>query len=586
MPPNVTVDVLTLLCSTTVTGSLAVYGAIQYREGHRERRVLLFVLLVGMAALWALTHAGELLSRTESRMLFWRQLTQIPAYGTSALWLLFMFAYTDRDHLLTWNYVSAILVLPAIAIVLSLFAHPVIWMDIGTVTHQGRQFLDVTLSPVGLFFYGYAYLLAGTGVLLAGQMIALGQLQYRRQGVILATAAIVSFLSSVAYLGGFVPHPSLDPAPISFAGTGALLGYAIFRYDMLELVPIAHKAAFETLPDVVVVFDDEQRVVDMNPPGKELCDVSGDPTHEQAAAVFSAYPALIDRLFERQYVETEISLVVDGEFKHFSMTSRPVAFQGRHSGTLLILRDVTELKEREQDLELLKRIQSRVLRHNIRNDIQIIRGLAQMIVTAGDGRVSTNAEKIARQAKQLSETTEKAQQIESVLDASEDRTDQDVCQLIDRVAERARREFPGANIETDVPETAWAMAHGDLEAAIWNLTENAVVHSDETTPVVSLCVEQTDTTVTIRVEDNGPGIPDHEVAVLEEQSESALQHGSGAGLWLVNWIAEMSAGTLAFEATETGTIARLELPAAEHTLAGPNEERLGQPADTSSVRER
>jgi signal transduction histidine kinase len=323
----------------------------------------------------------------------------------------------------------------------------------------------------------------------------------------------------------------------------------------------------------------------MNPPGKQFCDVASDPIGKRAQDVFSEYPVLVDRLFDRQHVETALSLVVDGEFRHFSMTSRPVEFQHRHSGTLLILRDVTELKEREQDLELLKRIQSRVLRHNIRNDIQIIRGLAQMIVTAGDGRIKENAEKIARQAQQLSETTEKAQQIESVLDASDDRIDQDVCQLIERVAERARQEFPGAKIETDSPETAWAMAHGDLEAAIWNLAENAVIHSDATTAAVELRVESTETGVTILVRDNGPGIPDHEVEVLEEQSESALQHGSGAGLWLVNWIAEMSAGSLGFGTDECGTTARLELPTAEHAITGTEQPEVDQRADPSSIQE-
>jgi len=568
-----------------VTGSLAFYGGIRYREGTREPSVLLFCVMMGTAAVWALFHAGELMSTTRSSMILGRRLTQIPAYVVPIAWLLFMLYYTDRGELVTRRTVTAISVVPAIAVVLSLFAPDFIWLEMPTRTYRGRMVLEATISPLGLFFYTYSYLLAGAGVLLAGQLVARGEFQHQRQGMALALAAAVSTLASVVYISGRFPHPSLDLAPPSFAISGSLLAYAIFRYDMLEFTPIAHRAAFETLPDVVAVFDADWQIVDVNPAGRRLCGVTGDPTGRPAKTVFSDYPPLIDKLFERQHIETETNLVVDGQLKHFSMLTRPVEFRDEHSGTLLILRDVTELKEREQDLELLKRIQSRVLRHNIRNDLQIIHGLARTIANAEDGQTGERAIQIVEQAKALSETTEKAQQIESVVDASDDRIDQDVCQVAEHVAEQARRQFPGAKVETDTPGTAWAVAHGDLEAAVWNLVENAVVHSDARTAAVEVRVETTDTTVTVLVDDNGPGIPDHEVDVLEQQSENALQHGSGAGLWLVNWIAEMSAGSLSFDTPGQGTTVHLELPAAEHALPGTDQQGVEEQAASSSTGE-
>jgi signal transduction histidine kinase len=208
-----------------------------------------------------------------------------------------------------------------------------------------------------------------------------------------------------------------------------------------------------------------------------------------------------------------------------------------------------------------------------------------MIATSNDGQTEEHAQRIVRQVEQLSETTDKAQQMEDVIDASDDRIDQDVCQVVEQVVERTGNRFPEATVERETPEMAWAMAHGDLEAAIWNLTENAIVHCEKPVPEVTITVRTAEASVTVLVEDNGPGIPTHEIEVLKQQSESALQHGSGAGLWLVNWIAKMSAGSLAFDTSGTGTTVHVQLPAADRSLYGSEQTATGQQTTESLTQE-
>ena len=70
--------------------------------------------------------------------------------------------------------------------------------------------------------------------------------------------------------------------------------------------------------------------------------------------------------------------------------------------------------------------------------------------------------------------------------------------------------------------------------------------------------------VAVRVEDDGPGIPDEQVTVLERGRETALEHTSGLGLWLVDWIVRASGGTVSFEArSPRGSVVELVLPRAE-----------------------
>jgi signal transduction histidine kinase len=63
------------------------------------------------------------------------------------------------------------------------------------------------------------------------------------------------------------------------------------------------------------------------------------------------------------------------------------------------------------------------------------------------------------------------------------------------------------------------------------------------------------------VRDNGPGIPEDELVPLQEGTETPLKHGSGLGLWLVEWGISRLGGTIQFDANEPrGTVVWLRLP--------------------------
>ncbi|MFB6132899.1 MAG: sensor histidine kinase [Halanaeroarchaeum sp.] len=97
--------------------------------------------------------------------------------------------------------------------------------------------------------------------------------------------------------------------------------------------------------------------------------------------------------------------------------------------------------------------------------------------------------------------------------------------------------------------------------AIAELLDNAVEHNDRPHPSVDVGMDVTDDSVAVMVADDGPGIPEHERAVLREGEETPLVHGSGLGLWLVYWIVTMNGGRLEIEDNEPrGTVVRLVLP--------------------------
>jgi signal transduction histidine kinase len=92
--------------------------------------------------------------------------------------------------------------------------------------------------------------------------------------------------------------------------------------------------------------------------------------------------------------------------------------------------------------------------------------------------------------------------------------------------------------------------------------ENAIAHSDADDAAVRVVVEADSDAgeVTIEVSDDGPGIPRRELAVLEDGTESALEHGSGIGLWIVEWSLQRLGGDVRYETSSAGTTVNLALP--------------------------
>jgi len=229
---------------------------------------------------------------------------------------------------------------------------------------------------------------------------------------------------------------------------------------------------------------------------------------------------------------------------------------GKFRGTLGVVRDITERKRREQRLSVL----NRVLRHNLRNDLNVIMGQADWLARNCDGAAVDKAETIQEMATRLTALGEKARTIESTLqqDISQ-RVSVDIVSVIERRCAAFRAEYPSASIVVDAPDSREVIAGETVSSVVDNLVENAIEHT-ETEPEVTVSVTTSDEGwVTVRVADNGPGIPETEREVLHSDEETQLLHGTGMGLWVVSWLVDSYGGKLSFETSSDGSTVAVRL---------------------------
>ncbi|WP_380676805.1 sensor histidine kinase [Salinigranum sp. GCM10025319] len=227
-----------------------------------------------------------------------------------------------------------------------------------------------------------------------------------------------------------------------------------------------------------------------------------------------------------------------------------------------------ELAEREHALERRGQrldVLNRVLRHNLRNDLGVILGYADMLRDAESADTRSAAELVHQRATTLVEVAEKARETQGLMaDRSTDPGRIDIGSALHEAIEDLDVRFPAVRFDVDVPTSAYAVAIPRITAALRNVCENACEHNDAETPRVDVSLASLgEDRLRISVADNGPGIPSHEVDVLRRGHETQLDHGSGLGLWLVQWAVDGSGGVLAVESNDPrGTVVTIDLDAA------------------------
>jgi nitrogen-specific signal transduction histidine kinase len=233
-----------------------------------------------------------------------------------------------------------------------------------------------------------------------------------------------------------------------------------------------------------------------------------------------------------------------------------------------------ELEHHRQQEELARQttminVLDRVLRHNIRNDVTVMRAMGQLL--AEEREDCRKCATIVEKADNLVSMSETARHLGKLINEESQRRPVDLAAVTRSTVADARENHPEASITTDLPAELVVPVLGSLETALWEVVENAVTHTGAR-PEVHVSLAETEDCVELVVEDDGPGIPDSERHVLETGTETQLSHGSGLGLWSVYWIVTSHGGGIDIDVT-SGTRIRLRLPREATTTNEPEGRR-------------
>ena len=252
----------------------------------------------------------------------------------------------------------------------------------------------------------------------------------------------------------------------------------------------------------------------------------------------------------------------DGELRWVNVRLTPTTIDDTPC-VLAEINDITAYRNRERRLRLLNRI----VRHNLRNEMTVLMGYADRLKRAVEEEtLEEEVETILEIAAEVGRMSESIRQLQEIVgtDATH-RSPTNVRDVVLSAISDVQSDAPEADVTVRGPPDAWVSADRGLHYAIEHAVENAIEHNDRGTPTVTVRIESAPDSdpVVIRIEDEGPPIPEVEIDVLDEDVEvSSTHHGSGVGLWVMKWCVDSLGGDLSFEEnTPRGNVVSISLPA-------------------------
>jgi signal transduction histidine kinase len=218
-----------------------------------------------------------------------------------------------------------------------------------------------------------------------------------------------------------------------------------------------------------------------------------------------------------------------------------------------------ELRHRTQELAILNQL----MRHDIKNDISLVVGRGHELTEYVDPRgEELLAELITAANHVLQLTRTVGDTVEAVAhDEQADLEAVDVGRVVEQQVGKARKLYgeDAVAVEGELPGAEVA-ADDLLSAVVGNLLSNALLYTSDD-PDVRVSVVAAEETVTIRVADNGPGVPDEQKELIFGQGTQGVEsQGTGIGLYLVDQLVRGYEGDVWVEDNEpTGAVFVVEL---------------------------
>jgi len=314
-----------------------------------------FALLMVAVVVWSLGHALELGSTDLLTKGFWTKIEFLGVAFVPVMWLAFALQHTGREKWLTTRNLVLLAIEPLVTLLLHWTneVHGLIARDVRLDTSGSLPVLDFTYGAGFWVHTAYSYLLLLLGTFVLLQALIRSPRLYRGQAGTVLIAALAPWVGNVLYISGLSPFPYLDLTPFAFTITGLAVAWGLFRFRLLDIVPMARDTVIESMSDGVIVLDTQNRIVDLNLAAQRITSrPASEAIGQPSAQVFSAWPDLVERY--RDVAEAREEFVLgEGEAQHcFDLHISPLYDRGgRLTGRLVVWRDITERKRAEEALQ-------------------------------------------------------------------------------------------------------------------------------------------------------------------------------------------------------------------------------------------
>ncbi|MGA7952752.1 MAG: histidine kinase N-terminal 7TM domain-containing protein, partial [Gloeobacterales cyanobacterium] len=343
--------ILPLILAVVILAALAFF--VWQRRSNVSLAPLVFFFILAILE-WTLGYAWQLTAKSLPVQILAAKFQFFGIVSIPGLWFVFALQYAGKGKWLSKTRAFQLMIEPLITLCLvwTNEFHGLIWTANRLHSFGSYTMMDPSYG-LGFWVHAlYSYGIAVYATILFGQCMLRSSQFYRAQSGTLVLAGVVPIVGNALSIFGLSPFPSLDLTPFSFSFTGAMMTWDIFRFRLLDILPVARDTIIESIGDCVLVMDIQGRVVDLNPAAQSTLDckpskILGQPVIE----ALSQWPALVKYFHNPSKTYTEIAQ----EGRYYDLRILPLNNQrSLPSGWVAVWRDITERKQVEVELQKAK----------------------------------------------------------------------------------------------------------------------------------------------------------------------------------------------------------------------------------------
>lgn len=588
--PVVFFVVLPSLIGIVVTLGIARYAWI--RRAVPGAKYLAFYMLT--ATLWSSASLAQQFATVPRMQTLWDNVALIGVVLMPMWWWAFAMKYAGGVARLQARHWLMLAIAPVLIL-------DVVWFRFLFLPNQPSAPGPLIFLP-GL--YALIALAAGGWHMIRGMIRAP---MYRGQFITVTAGILSVWVIAFAENAGLRLFPDFSLLPAAFAIGSLICARGIARHQTFDIVPVALDTIIESIDDGIVILDLHHRIVDVNPAGQRMLNLS--KPRAISSAISECLSEWATLLADAERGVRPLELNWDGGETPRTYEIHITPLYGRRqilNGRVLILHDITARKRNEEELRRAKEAAEAANRaksiflanmsHELRTPLNAILGFSALM--------SRDPQLTAEQRENLATINRSGQHlltlINDVLEMSKieaGRTslynhnfdlERMLRTLDDLFVLKAREKGLTLLIERapDVPSCMHA-DESKLRQVLMNLISNAIKFTPEGGVTLRVGFRPEDESrgrLFFEVEDTGIGIPEADrKRIFEPFIQSAggheAQEGTGLGLAISRQFVEMMGGALTvISEPGRGSLFKFDIAA---SLA--DAEDLSQPAPTGRV---
>ena len=589
-----------MACVSLLSIFLLIYPLI-FRP--RTRISLYFAFMMISLAIWSITYTLDIAATSYDLMIainwfMYIGILTLPVFFLSfVLYLTKGYGILEKPFLIILFFPSLIHYL--LMVTNDLFNPPIYYLIRVLRTDPPFHRIEIIYGPGFYSNMVYSYIL----LILAFYFLVRKYLQtpkhetfIRNQLLLIMIGAIIPWIGNfleIVIIPEIIPVLEfIDLTPVSFSFALIFFAYSIFELGLLDILPIARQLVFEDINDMLLVLDNQLRIIDLNKSSHEFIFNNQSMNkflHKEFSIIVDELEKQNLRIVHYDEIYQGMESIINGDTDilnqdcdfilfgkkmtryFYNILATPLKQGNRIVGLILIIRDVSARRRAETILREKTEMQEIILNllsHDLRNHLHILIGFAD-IASSSDSteKINKSLQSIDKKASVILNTVEEVTdylRIDKLIGTHTQKVN--LNDIILEAIEEVKPDITLNKIEIKFHFVQKAFVWSNsivLKSAILNLLLNAIKFSPRKSIIeINVNEKQKKELWLVSISDQGPGIPEkHHNELFKPFTSIGSKEGTGLGLFIAKSVIESFAGKIWFENNETrGTTFYFTLP--------------------------